>query len=231
MATSTVEDYLKHIYFAQNQIEQPLVPMGELARRLKVTPGTATTMIKALTDAKLTEYEPRVGVRLSDSGLNLALTVVRKHRLVEQFLVDVLKMDWSEVHEEAEHLEHTISNKVLEKMDELLGYPTVDPHGDPIPDAGGNLSPRTLSALCDNPPGKTVQIARVLDQDPEFLDFVEKKGLRPGNRIQIQLIDPIAETVQLQTEQSGEVTISRNVTRRIEVEPTPEEQAQQNPTD
>lgn len=225
MATSTVEDYLKHIYFAQNETDQPLVSMGELARRLKVTPGTATTMIKALTDAQLTEYEPRVGVRLSESGLNLALTVVRKHRLVEQFLVDILKMDWSEVHDEAEHLEHTISDKVLEKMDELLGYPTVDPHGDPIPDSGGNLSPRSLSALCDNPPGKTVAIGRILDQNADFLDFVEKKGLRPGNKIRIIEIDAIAETVSLETETAGQITISRNVTRRIEVEPAPKEQA------
>jgi DtxR family Mn-dependent transcriptional regulator len=220
MATSTVEDYLKHIYFAQTSIGQDLVPMGELAKRLAITPGTATTMIKALTDAGLTEYEPRVGVRLSHAGLNLALTVVRKHRIVEQFLVDALKMDWSEVHEEAEHLEHTISDKVLEKMDEYLGFPRFDPHGDPIPDAVGNLSHRQLSSLEDIRQGETVRIARILDQNPEFLEFVERKGLRPGNTIQLLSVDNMAETVSLDIGGDTVVTISQNLTKRIEVEST-----------
>ncbi len=219
MATSTVEDYLKHIYFAQSPDEQTLVPMGELARRLSVTPGTATTMIKALTDAGLVDYEPRVGVRLSQSGLALALAVVRKHRIVEQFLVDVLKMDWSEVHEEAEHLEHTISDKVLDKMDEILGFPRFDPHGDPIPDAVGNVSWRNLSSLSTVNEGETVRIARILDQNPRFLEFVERKGLRPGNTVRILHIDTLGEVVSLDIGNDSPITISQSLTERIEVEP------------
>lgn len=221
MATSTVEDYLKHIYFAQGgDTPGQVVPMGELAKRTGVTPGTATTMIKALTDAGLTLYEPRVGVRLSPSGHRLALTVVRKHRIVEQFLVDILKMDWSEVHAEAEQLEHAISDKVLARMDQLLGHPTVDPHGDPIPNATGELVSRETAALWESEAGSRVVIARILDQQSEFLDFLESRGLRPGNPVTIVSVDSAAGTIALALgEQNALTTLSREVADRIEVEP------------
>src|SRR5689334_14179600 len=137
MASSTVENYLKQIYLEQQEAGEQLVPMGKLAAAMGVVPGTATTMIKALADSGLVSYEPRGGARLTRGGEQLALHVLRRHRLVELFLVKVLKLDWSEVHAEAEELEHAISEKVLERMDSLLGHPSVDPHGDPIPPAKG----------------------------------------------------------------------------------------------
>src|SRR5215471_9542710 len=135
MPSSTVENYLKQIYLEQQSAQGELVSMGRLASVMNVVPGTATSMVKALADSGLVEYEPRSGARLTRGGQQLALHVLRRHRLVELFLVKVLGLDWSEVHEEAEELEHAISDKVLERIDQFLGHPSADPHGDPIPTA------------------------------------------------------------------------------------------------
>src|SRR5580700_5667816 len=151
MATSTVENYLKKLYMEQRANAGEMVSMGRLAAVMGVVPGTATSMVKALSDSGLVEYEPRGGVRLTRSGEQLALHVLRRHRLVELFLVKVLGLDWSVVHDEADMLEHAISDRVLERMDALLDYPTADPHGDPIPTAKGLLhEPRRVS-LADCP--------------------------------------------------------------------------------
>src|SRR5438093_503083 len=139
MASSTVENYLKQIYLQQQAVPDEPVPTGKLADLMGVVPGTATSMIKALADSGLVAYEPRGGTRLTRGGEQLALHVLRRHRLVELFLVKTLGLDWSEVHEEAEELEHAISDKVLERIDALLGHPRVDPHGDPIPSAKGRV--------------------------------------------------------------------------------------------
>src|SRR4030095_7242737 len=146
---STVENYLKTLYSQQQGSRGELVPMGAIAAAMKVAPGTATAMVKTLADAGLVDYEPRGGVRLSSKGEKLALHVLRRHRLVELFLVEVLGLDWSEVDIEAEELEHAISDKVMQKIDELLHHPQVDPHGDPIPTAKGKLPSRTLSSLAE----------------------------------------------------------------------------------
>src|SRR2546421_11449826 len=141
MASVTVENYLKQLYLEQQRAaDGELVAMGRVASAMGVVPGTATTMVKALADSGLVAYEPRGGVKLTRGGEQLALHVLRRHRLVELFLVKVLDLDWSEVHEEADNLEHAISDKVLEKIDGYLGRPSVDPHGDPIPVAKGKLS-------------------------------------------------------------------------------------------
>ena len=116
---------------------------------MRVAAGTATAMVKTLADAGLVEYEPRGGVKLSAKGEKLALHVLRRHRLVELFLVEVLGLDWSEVDQEAEELEHAISDKVLEKIDALLKHPQVDPHGDPIPTAKGKIAHRAMVSLAE----------------------------------------------------------------------------------
>src|SRR5438270_7645999 len=169
MPTSTVENYVKQIYLEQQQTPGELVSMGKLATAMKVVPGTATTMIKALSDSGLVDYEPRGGARLTRGGEQLALHVLRRHRLVELFLVKILGLDWSEVHVEAEELEHAISDKVLNRIDTILEHPSVDPHGDPIPTAKGKMRDSGRRTLADLEPGTTVRIARVMDQDPPFL--------------------------------------------------------------
>src|SRR5437773_10338547 len=143
LPSSTVENYLKAIYQGQSALQSGarLVPMGQVAASLGVTPGTATTMVKALAESGLAEYEPYSGVRLTPSGEKLAGLVLRGHRLVELFLVDVMGMSWAEVHEEAEQLEHVVSERLLELIDQMLGHRTHDPHGDPLPTPDGSSIP------------------------------------------------------------------------------------------
>src|SRR3954464_9902471 len=146
MPTSTVENYVKQLYLEQQRAPEHLVSMGKLATVMGVVPGTATTMMKALAGSGLVAYEPRGGVRLTHGGEQLALHVLRRHRLVELFLVKGLGLDWGEGHIEAEELEHAISDKVLEKIDTLLGRPSVDPHGDPIPLANGKVEASPITS-------------------------------------------------------------------------------------
>src|SRR5262245_26755540 len=168
--SSTVENYLKAIY--QGQLALPadtrLVPMGQVASALGVTPGTATTMVKALAEAGLADYEPYSGVRLSSAGERLAGLVVRRHRLVELFLVQVMGMRWDEVHEEAELLEHVVSERLIERIDDMLGHPTHDPHGDPIPSTEGRLPAAHLESLLTCPLKTPLRVTRIADQDPAF---------------------------------------------------------------
>src|SRR5215510_2647144 len=137
LPSSTVENYLKAIHLGQSELPAGvrLVSMGHVANALGVTPGTATTMVKALAESGLAEYEPYSGVRLTRSGEKLAGRVLRRHRLVELFLVQVMGMSWTEVHEEAEQLEHAVSDRLIERIDDMLGHPSTDPNGDTIPDA------------------------------------------------------------------------------------------------
>src|ERR671914_979749 len=139
LPSSTVENYLKAIYLGVSALTAParLLPMGQLAAALGVAPGTATTMVKTLAESGLVQYEPYAGVTLTPAGAKLAALVVRRHRVIELFLVKVMGYRWDEVHDEAEQLEHVVSERLIDRMDEMLGRPEVDPHGDPIPDAEG----------------------------------------------------------------------------------------------
>src|SRR5919109_1981975 len=163
LPSSTVENYLKAIYHGQSALpgDERLVSMGQVAAALGVTPGTATTMVKALAESGLAEYEPYSGVRLTAAGEKLAGLVLRRHRLVELFLVQVMGMSWAEVHEEAEQLEHVVSERLIERIDEMLGRPTRDPHGDPIPSAEGTIEQRDFDNLLTCPLGQPLRVARV----------------------------------------------------------------------
>ena len=220
MPTPTVENYLKQIYLEQQAAPGELVPMGKLASAMGVVPGTATSMIKALSDSGLVSYEPRGGTKLTRGGEQLALRVLRRHRLVELFLVKVLGLDWSEVHVEAEELEHAISDKVLERIDALLGHPSVDPHGDPIPSAGGRIatSKNSHRSLLDCELNRPVRVARVIDQHPEFLQFVDRCGLTPGTSVTVESRDAIAAAVSIRPENRAVVTLGTDAAEKILVE-------------
>ncbi len=138
MPSSTVENYLKAILHLQ-QDGHGSTTVGEIARVLEVTPGTVTIMMRHLRERGLVSYEPRRGLSLKPRGVTEAMKVVRRHRLIETFLVEVMGLDWSEVHEEAEILEHVISDRLLDRINEMLGEPTHDPHGDPIPARDGTV--------------------------------------------------------------------------------------------
>ena len=217
MPSSTVEDYLKQIYLMQSEGPE-LVSMGKLAAAMGVVPGTATSMIKALADSGLVQYEPRGGVRLTHGGEQLALHVLRRHRLVELFLVKVLGLDWSEVHAEAEELEHAVSDKVLNKIDAYLGRPSVDPHGDPIPSAKGKVADPRLESLADCAVDTRFRVARVMDQDPAFLQFVERCGLMPGVAVTVQVRDKLADAVWVRPGERRAVPLGTSAAAKILVE-------------
>jgi DtxR family Mn-dependent transcriptional regulator len=192
--------------------------MGALAGAMNVAPGTATAMVKTLSDAGLVDYEPRGGVKLSSKGEKLALHVLRRHRLVELFLVQVLGLDWSEVDQEAEELEHAISDKVLAKIDELLKYPKVDPHGDPIPTSAGKVANRTLASLLECELHTPVRVARVMDQNPRFLQFVDRHNLKPGTELVVKQRNEEADAVDIRARHQQPLTLGRAAAAKILVE-------------
>jgi DtxR family Mn-dependent transcriptional regulator len=218
MATSTVENYLKHVLLLSEGAED-LIPMGALAEALAVVPGTVTTMVKALADAGLVEHRPRHGVRLTAGGRRVALSVLRKHRLVETFLVNVLKMDWAAVHAEAEQLEHAISDEVLDRLDALLGHPTTDPHGDPIPSRQGKLNSQVYPTLATCVLDKPLRIVRVTDQSAEFLQFAEQNGLQPGTGLRVADRNLVAGLITLKQTGARPLVVSLAAAGRILVEP------------
>src|SRR4029453_529677 len=164
MPSSTVENYLKAIYIGTNGLEAPqrLLPMGQLATALNVTPGTATTMVKTLAESGLIEYEPYTGVALTKAGQKLAALVTRRHRLLARFLLQGGGCLGGEVHDEAEKHKHTASTGFVDRMDAMLGRPETDPHGDPIPNAEGMVKPQKVQTLVTCPLDTTLTVTRVI---------------------------------------------------------------------
>lgn len=215
--SQTVENYLKAIFQAQMALPEPdaLVPMGHLASALGVVPGTATTMVKALADSGLARYEPYAGVRLTPAGEKLAALVLRRHRLIELFLVKVMGMSWTEVHDEAEQLEHAASDRLVERMDEMLGRPATDPHGDPIPDQEGTVAVTAYDSLLTCPLDAAVTISRVSDQDREFLEFAERHDLRPGDVVRVEERNAAGDSVRLRARNDRPVIIGTKAASKV----------------
>ena len=219
LPSSTVENYLKAIFQAQMGLgRNELVPMGQLASALGVVPGTATTMVKTLAESGLVKYEPYAGVRLTGAGEKLAAMVLRRHRLIELFLVKVMGMSWTEVHDEAENLEHAVSDRLIDRIDEMLGRPAVDPHGDPIPDPRGSLARKRYDTLLTCPLRARVTVSRVTDQDSAFLHFVERHHLKPGSVVEVEDRDAAADSVRLKAEGDREVVIGTKAASKVLVE-------------
>ena len=191
MLSAKMEDYLKAIYRLERQGEPP-VATSTIAETVGVTPPTATSMIEKLDDRGLIEREKYKGVTLSPEGETVALEIIRHHRLLETFLTEELGYDWSEVHEEAEILEHHISEEFEQRVAAALDDPTVDPHGDPIPSQ--TLDPideDRASALADHGEGARLKVARVRDRDPEELTYLDDAGITPGTELVVAEIAPI----------------------------------------
>jgi DtxR family Mn-dependent transcriptional regulator len=219
LPSSTVENYLKAIHHGQSTLPkgQRLLPMGQVASALSVTPGTATTMVKALAESGLVEYEPYTGVRLTKAGDKLAALVLRRHRLVELFLVQVMGMSWDEVHDDAEQLEHVVSDRLIERIDAMLGRPKHDPHGDPIPDPHGAIPYRHLDSLLTCPLGTPLRVTRIADQDPAFLRFIEQNHLKPGQPVAVAARDAAADSVVLRV-RDNTLTIGARAASKLLVE-------------
>jgi DtxR family Mn-dependent transcriptional regulator len=188
MHTQAVEDYLKTIY--EIQYEQAKVATTVLAERLGVAPASVTGMIKKLADMQLVVHEPYQGVVLTEAGQKIALEVLRHHRLIELFLSEELGVPWDQVHEEANRIEHVLSEDVEDRMDALLGYPTTDPHGAPIPSRDGTIDRRDCVRLVDLKPGQTALVAEVSDHDSALLRYVGELGLYPQVKVRVIAVAP-----------------------------------------
>jgi len=216
MPSPTVENYLKQIMVESLHSGDAEVSMGRVAECLGVTAGTATTMVKSMEAKGLVEYRPRKGVRLTASGHKVGMSMLRRHRLLETFLVETLSLDWGEIHDEAEELEHAISEKVLEKLDQFLGRPTHDPHGDPIPTRSGTMPKASSRTLLDCVDGDQVRIESIQDQGKEFLQFARKHKLVPGRKIEIIRHDRIADSMELKIqEKTAPISIGSKTAEKI----------------
>ncbi len=185
MPSLTIENYVKTIY--QTCVRQSNSPAatGQLAAALGVSPGTVTSMLKTLKDTGLAEYTPYEGVRLTEAGRRLALRVLRRHRLIELFLAQTLQLTWDEVHEEAENMEHAVSDLLVDRIDAYLNYPACDPHGDPIPKADGSVVSPASRSLTEWQVAEPFRLVRVLDQSPQFLRYLSDAGLSLGTEGQV----------------------------------------------
>ena len=197
------------------ECERGEVPMGMIATSLGVTPGTATSMMKNLQKEKWLSYKSRKGVRLTPSGKKIGMIMIRRHRLLETFLVETLGLDWSEIHDEAEVLEHAISEKVLERLDIFLGKPRHDPHGHPIPTKNGIIRRLPKKTLLDSLVGTKMKIESILDQSPEFLTFAQVKGLMPGRMVTLVKNEKVADTIELQVEKMPKFSLGYKTAQKI----------------
>lgn len=218
MPTSTVEQYIKTIYQQETLSPGEIVSMKQISEAMAVTPGTATAMVKHLSGRELVRYLPRKGVTLTAAGRRLALTVVRRHRLVETFLEQVLGYDWSEVHEDAERLEHAVSDRFIQRIDAYLGFPPSDPHGDPIPSAEGVIDERPTITLDQCETGARFTVSRVGDGHPDFLALMKKHRVIPGELFLLDEHNAAGGTITIRHEQSDSaLTIGYDMGSRITV--------------
>lgn len=214
MYTEAVENYLKAVYYLQ--LEDSEVTTSRLSVRLKVKPASVTGMMKKMTELGLLDYKPYQHCVLTPKGKREALKVLRRHRIIELFLVEIMGLPWEKVHREAEKWEHVVSDEIIERMDQLLGYPTSDPHGSPIPSSKGTVKQpvhKPLTSLTDN---KTGTVAQVDDEDESFLIYLNEQGIKPGVKITLLDKDENAGLITLMIKKK-KIIIGENAAEKIYV--------------
>ncbi len=213
--TFTEENYLKAIYSLQYRDEKGEASVNEIAERIHTRPATVTDMLRKLSEKELIDYEKYKKIKLSKAGLNEALQIVRKHRLWETFLHDKLLFSWDEVHEVAEQLEHIHSQKLVDKLDEFLGFPKFDPHGDPIPDAKGEVPVASTLSLSDAKLKKPYIIVAVRDTSINFLQQLEKMTLAIGAVLNIEERMPFDKSILIKTKEKKQIMLSEKIALNI----------------
>jgi DtxR family transcriptional regulator, Mn-dependent transcriptional regulator len=211
--TEAVEDYAKAIYALARRSDGPVTTTA-LATRLGVSPGSVTAMLKRLDEMGLVRYEPYHGVSLTQAGEKVALEVMRHHRLLEAFLAEALEMPWDRVHDEAEVLEHYISEDLEERIAAALGDPRHDPHGDPIPDRELALENDEGVTLAELEPGGTGTLSRVSDSEPEMLRYLAERGIRPGSKVLVADREPFGGSVSIEVDGTSHA-IGAELARRM----------------
>jgi DtxR family Mn-dependent transcriptional regulator len=218
MESITVENYLKAIYQLSGTAESGGAATSGLARCLNVTSGSVTLMLQRLAELGLVDYEAYRGVRLTKKGERIALRIVRNHRLIELYLTNTLNLPWDEVHEEAENLEHSVSDRLVDRIDEYLGHPDRDPHGDPIPDATGKFRTREGTPLVKCAPQSRFILLRVPDRSADFLRYLREGGLTVGATAMVLENQPSAGVVTVEVG-GRPVSLSREMAASVLVRP------------
>jgi DtxR family transcriptional regulator, Mn-dependent transcriptional regulator len=201
--TRSVEDYLKAIY--RLTPEGRTAGTSEIANLLELAPASVSGMVKRLSEHGLLEHVPYKGVQLTEEGRRAALRTIRRHRLIEAYLVAFLGYTWDTVHHEAERLEHAVSDQLVERMASVLGHPSVDPHGDPIPDVDGAIHEPASTPLSELPEGIPVELRRVDESDPERLRYIASIGLQPGARVLVVDRQPFDGPITIEVEGQSHV--------------------------
>ena len=212
----TEENYLKALFNISNKTGE--VNVAELSKSLDIKMPTVTSMMKKLAKKKLVYYESYKPLRLTEKGKKEAGLIIRKHRLTEMFLVNKMKMGWEDVHDIAEQIEHIQSHVFFEKMDEMLDYPKVDPHGSPIPDANGKVVWIDYNKLSDCKVGETVRLAAVINTSSEFLKFLNAREMRLGLKIKVRAIEPFDKSVVVSYGKRQSEVLSNVACERLLVE-------------
>ena len=215
MHSISEENYIKAIYHAQQGNE--LVSTTEIAARMNTRASSVTDMLKKLADKNLTEYVPYRGAKLTENGLSCAMQIIRKHRLWEVFLVEKLDFTWDEVHEIAEQLEHIQSKKLIDELDRHLGFPKKDPHGDPIPDANGNLNEVNQILLSQLETGDLGMVTGVIDTSPEFLRYLDKHKLHLGSKVEILEIEDYDQSLRVKTGEK-QMTLTQQTAEKLYIQ-------------
>ena len=218
--SSAGEDYLKAIYHLRT--ESPGVSTTALAARMGVSAASTTNMVKKLAALKLVRHVPYYGIELTPAGEKIALEIVRHHRLIESFLHEALGLPWDEIHDEANKLEHVLSDNLEDHIADFLGNPTEDPHGDPIPTKAGVVLAGTRQSLADLAPGTRATVRRVGTQDAAHLRYLGELGLVPNAHIHLVEQAPLEGPVRVHVEKGSEQSIDREVARQIWVAHTKE---------
>ena len=216
MNSLTEENYLKALFNIASKDGE--VNVAELSKSLDLKMPTVTSMVKKLAKKKLVHYESYKPLRLTEKGKKEAGLIIRKHRLTEMFLVDKMKLGWEDVHDIAEQIEHIQSPVFFEKMDELLGFPELDPHGSPIPDRDGKVIWKDYNKLSDCGAGETVKLAAVINTSTEFLKFLNAREMRLGLRIKIKSIEPFDNSMVISYGKRQAETLSNVACERLLVE-------------
>jgi DtxR family transcriptional regulator, Mn-dependent transcriptional regulator len=207
------ENYIKAIFHLQQQ--DGTVTTNELANELKTKPASVTDMMKKLKAKKLVNYQPYQGFRLSADGNKVALGIIRRHRLWEYFLAEKLKFSWDEVHAVAEELEHISNKKLIDKLDEFLGFPKADPHGDPIPDINGKIEQHSQLCLINLPIHKVVAVSHVSNQSIEILELLKHKKINIGTRLEVKKKFEFDDSMEIKIGRQPVFTISKQVAENI----------------
>ncbi|MBL0340238.1 MAG: metal-dependent transcriptional regulator [Bacteroidetes bacterium] len=209
----TEENYLKAIYKLSEKHE--LVATTDIANMLNIRSATVTDMLKKLAVKKLIRYERYKGLHLTEKGRSIGVKIIRKHRLWELFLVQQLKFKWDEVHEIAEQLEHIQSDELINRIDEILGFPKSDPHGDPIPDRNGIFGKTSSIPLSDMKPKSISTVSGVSENSAEFLKYLDKIGLALGDKITIHSVEAYDQLHRISINQGKEISVSKSVAQNI----------------